>query len=106
MILLLNIFIKHFKNICASIGQNHIPIIFLKLRSMEPPNNIRVAQLCPGLVKTEFQEVAFGKENTVFSNMEKPLVADDMANSIKFIIEAPAHVQIHDIMVRPTSQFY
>ena len=73
---------------------------------MEPPNNIRVAQLCPGLVKTEFQEVAFGKENTVFSNMEKPLVADDMANSIKFIIQAPAHVQIHDIMVRPTSQFY
>ena len=94
------------KSICASIGQNHIPIIFLKLRSMDPPNNIRVAQLCPGLVKTEFQEVAFGKENTVFSNMEKPLVADDMANSIKFIIEAPAHVQIHDIMVRPTSQFY
>ena len=94
------------KNICASIGQNNIPMIFLKLRSMEPPNNIRVAQLCPGLVKTEFQEVAFGKENTVFSNMEKPLVADDMANSIKFIIEAPAHVQIHDIMVRPTSQFY
>ena len=121
MILLLNIFKKYslkltyinkvlkqnmLKNICASIGQNNIPMIFFKLRSMEPPNNIRVAQLCPGLVKTEFQEVAFGKENTVFSNMEKPLVADDMANSIKFIIEAPAHVQIHDIMVRPTSQFY
>ena len=71
---------------------------------MDPPNNIRVAQLCPGLVKTEFQDVAFGKENSVFSSLDQPLLADDMAKSIKFIIEAPAHVQIHDIMVRPTYQ--
>jgi len=75
-----------------------------ELRSMTPPNNIRVAQLCPGLVKTEFQDVAFGKEHTIFSCNDKPLFAEDMANSIKFIIEAPPHVQIHDIMVRPTYQ--
>ena len=73
---------------------------------MDPPNNIRVAQLSPGLVKTEFADVAFGKDNTVFSSNNKPLVAEDMANSIKYIIEAPAHVQIHDIMVRPTYQIY
>ena len=73
---------------------------------MDPPNNIRVAQLCPGLVKTEFQDVAFGKDNTVFAGDNQPLVAEDMANSIKFIIEAPPHVQIHDIMVRPTYQTY
>ena len=71
---------------------------------MDPPNNIRVAQLCPGLVKTEFQDVAFGKEHTVFDSDNQPLVAADMANSIKFIIEAPPHMQIHDIMVRPTYQ--
>ena len=71
---------------------------------MTPPNNIRVAQLCPGLVKTEFQDVAFGKEHTIFSGDDKPLLAEDMAKSIKFIIEAPSHVQIHDIMVRPTYQ--
>jgi len=75
-----------------------------ELRSMDPPNNIRVAQLCPGLVKTEFQEVAFGKNNNIFAGDNQPLVAEDMANSIKFIIEAPPHVQIHDIMVRPTYQ--
>ena len=75
---------------------------------MEPKNNIRVAQLCPGLVDTEFQDVAFDKEKAakIFSNLEKPLVAEDMARSIKFIIEAPAHMQIHDIMVRPTSQLF
>merc|ERR1712226_539844 len=77
-----------------------------ELRAMDPPNNIRVAQLCPGLVKTEFQDVAFGKDNTVFAGDNQPLVAEDMANSIKFIIEAPPHVQIHDIMVRPTYQKY
>ena len=67
---------------------------------MDPPNNIRVAQLSPGLVKTEFADVAFGKDNTVFSGNNQPLVAEDMANCIKYIIEAPSHVQIHDIMVR------
>ena len=51
---------------------------------MDPPNNIRVAQLCPGLVKTEFQEVAFGKNNKIFGGDNQPLVAEDMANSIKF----------------------
>ncbi len=71
---------------------------------MQPPNNIRVAQLSPGLVQTEFADVAFGVDNKVFANMKDPLVAEDMANSLKFIIEQPAHVQIHDIMVRPTSQ--
>ena len=75
-----------------------------KIRAMEPANNIRIAQLCPGLVRTEFQGVAFGDEHNVFANMANPLLAEDMANSIKFIIEAPEHVQIHDIMVRPTSQ--
>lgn len=77
-----------------------------EIRAMEPPNNIRIAQLCPGLVRTEFQDVAFGDEHNVFANMANPLLAEDMANSIKFIIEAPAHVQIHDIMVRPTSQTF
>ena len=71
---------------------------------MEPPNNIRIAQLSPGMVQTEFADVAFGNEHNVFANMPKPLLAEDMANSIKFIIEAPEHVQIHDILVRPTSQ--
>ena len=71
---------------------------------MEPPNNIRVAQLCPGIVKTEFADVAFGTDHQVYSSMSNPLLAEDMANSIKFILEAPEHVQIHDILVRPTSQ--
>ena len=73
---------------------------------MTPKNNIRVAQLCPGVVHTEFAQVAFGEEkgSQFMKSCDAPLVAEDMAASIKFIIEAPKHVQIHDIMVRPTSQ--
>ena len=73
-----------------------------ELRQLKPPNNIRIAQLSPGFVKTEFAQVA-GLQHA-FDSIKSPLVADDMAESIKHIIQAPAHVQIHDILVRPTEQ--
>jgi len=75
-----------------------------ELRQMEPKNKIRIAQLCPGLVSTEFGAVSGA--GSMFDNFKEPLTSEDMADTIKYIIQAPSHVQIHDIMVRPTAQLF
>ena len=71
-------------------------------------NNIRIAQLSPGIVKTEFLQVMMGdkaKADATYQSLDwDPLQAIDMANCVKFILEAPKHVQVHDILVRPTFQ--
>ena len=69
---------------------------------MDPGNKIRVAQLCPGMVATEFPTVAGVPQ--MLDMMKEPLTSEDMADHIRYIIQAPPHVQIHDIMVRPTGQ--
>ena len=71
---------------------------------MNPANKIRVAQLCPGMVATEFPQVAGVPE--MLDRMKEPLTSEDMADHIKYIIQAPSHVQIHHIMVRPTGQLF
>lgn len=73
-----------------------------EIRQMKPANHIRVAQICPGMVSTEFGAVSGAQ--AMFDSFEGPLEAPDIADLIKYVIEAPTHVQIHDIMVRPTNQ--
>ena len=67
---------------------------------------IRVAQLSPGLVETEFTEV-MTKDKTKTEELYKSLEclqSEDMADCIKYILEAHPRMQIHDILVRPTQQ--
>ena len=65
---------------------------------------VNLLQLCPGLVSTEFGAVSGA--GSMFDNFKEPLTSEDMADTIKYIIQAPSHVQIHDIMVRPTAQLF
>ena len=69
-------------------------------------NNIRIAQLCPGVVETEFAEVASkdkAKAEALYKTMDC-LQSEDMADCIKFILGAHPRMQIHDVLVRPTQQ--
>lgn len=70
-------------------------------------NNIRIGQLSPGVVETEFAMVMNGndkgKAEKLYKSMEC-LTAEDMADCLKFILSAPPRMQIHDILVRPTQQ--
>merc|ERR1712156_596929 len=70
-------------------------------------NNIRVSQLSPGVVETEFAEKMSNKENAekLYKSMDC-LTAGDMADCLKFILSAHPRMQIHDILVRPTTQKY
>jgi 3-hydroxy acid dehydrogenase / malonic semialdehyde reductase len=68
---------------------------------------IKVTAINPGMVETEFSLVRFkGDEqraSTVYKGLE-PLRADDIADIILYVLNAPAHVMLADITVFPTAQ--
>ena len=69
--------------------------------------NIKISQVNPGLVNTEFSKVRFKndqkKADNVYEGME-PLLAKDIADVIEFILIRPENVNISDITVLPKSQ--
>ncbi|MBN1599263.1 MAG: SDR family NAD(P)-dependent oxidoreductase [Bacteroidales bacterium] len=69
--------------------------------------NIKVTQLDPGMVDTEFSIIRFKgnkkRADNVYREFE-PLHAQDIAETILFVITRPAHVNIADILIMPASQ--
>ncbi|MFZ9761028.1 MAG: SDR family NAD(P)-dependent oxidoreductase [Candidatus Kapaibacteriota bacterium] len=70
-------------------------------------NNIRVMNIDPGMVETEFSLVRFhGDEERakqVYKGMQ-PLTADDIAEIILFAVNRPSHVTMGDVLILPTAQ--
>jgi NADP-dependent 3-hydroxy acid dehydrogenase YdfG len=68
---------------------------------------IRVTEICPGLVETEFSMVRFDqdaeKAAAVYKGMT-PLVSEDVADCIAWAATRPPHVNIDEIVVRPRDQ--
>jgi len=68
---------------------------------------IRVTEVAPGLVETEFSIVRFKGDRSaakaVYAGL-KPLTAEDVAECILFAVSRPAHVDIDEIVVRPVAQ--
>jgi len=68
---------------------------------------IKVSEVNPGAVNTEFSNVRFkgdnDKANKVYEGFE-PLVAQDIAEVIFFLCTRPPHVNIAEVLVLPTAQ--
>jgi NADP-dependent 3-hydroxy acid dehydrogenase YdfG len=69
--------------------------------------NIKVSQVAPGAVETEFSMVRFsGDENAakaVYKGFE-PLRPDDVADVVHYITTLPPHANINDLLIMPTAQ--
>lgn len=71
------------------------------------PYGIKVTQICPGAVETEFSIVRFKGDQTRADKVYEgftPLYAENIADAIYFAINQPAHVDIQDMLVMPTAQ--
>ena len=68
---------------------------------------IKVSEINPGLVETDFSNVRFKGDNNRAEKVYqgyKALQADDIADIIEFVINRPSHVNIADILVLPQAQ--
>ena len=70
-------------------------------------HNIKVSQINPGLVETNFSMVRFKddkeRSKAVYKDVN-PLVSEDIANVIDYVISSPENVNISDITVLAKSQ--
>jgi NADP-dependent 3-hydroxy acid dehydrogenase YdfG len=68
---------------------------------------VRVSEIDPGLVETEFSVVRFAGDTQAAARVYQgmtPLVADDVADVIAFVVTRPAHVDIDQVIIRPRDQ--
>ncbi|MEZ5199580.1 MAG: SDR family NAD(P)-dependent oxidoreductase [Bacteroidales bacterium] len=68
---------------------------------------IKVSQIAPGAVETEFSVVRFKGDREIADNVYKgfqPLTPEDVAESVYFVASQPAHVNINDLLIMPMAQ--
>jgi NADP-dependent 3-hydroxy acid dehydrogenase YdfG len=70
---------------------------------------VRVTEIAPGMVRTdEFSLVRFGgdqeKAEAVYAGVDRPLVAEDVADAIVWVATRPSHVNIDELVIRPRAQ--
>jgi len=71
------------------------------------PYNIKVSNVAPGAAETEFSNVRFKGDKQLAADTYKgysPLLAQDIAETIEFIVNRPAHVMINEIVIMPSAQ--
>lgn len=68
---------------------------------------IKVTQIAPGAVETEFSNVRFkgdsARADKVYDGFE-PLRPEDIADAVFYCASLPDHVNINDLVIMPTSQ--
>ncbi|SMF68622.1 3-hydroxy acid dehydrogenase / malonic semialdehyde reductase [Tistlia consotensis] len=81
----------------------------LNLRADLLGKNVRVTSIEPGLAETEFSEVRFkgaaDKAAKVYENV-KPMVAEDIAESIFWVTTLPRHLNINRMEMMPVMQAF
>lgn len=70
-------------------------------------HGIKVTQIAPGLVETEFSLVRFKWDDEIAGKVYKgyqPLRGEDIAEVCYYVTTLPQHVNINDLLIMPTAQ--
>ena len=69
---------------------------------------IRVTEIAPGMVKTEeFSTIRFGDADRaakVYEGVDAPLMAEDVAEAIRWSVTLPEHFNVDSLVIRPVAQ--
>lgn len=68
---------------------------------------IRVSSVDPGAVETEFSEVRFHGDRDQAAKVYEgyqPLTAEDIADAVLYVTNAPEHVNVQSLLIMPTAQ--
>jgi NADP-dependent 3-hydroxy acid dehydrogenase YdfG len=79
----------------------------LRLELFDQP--VRVCEIAPGMVRTdEFSVKRFGgdqeKADRIYEGVAEPLVAEDVADAIGWVVTRPPHVNVDEMVIRPRAQ--
>jgi NADP-dependent 3-hydroxy acid dehydrogenase YdfG len=71
-------------------------------------DHIRITNISPGFVDTEFfdryHDGDSAKVAEIRTRVPEMLNPEDIADTIEFALGRPAHMQLHDLLIRPTRQ--
>jgi 3-hydroxy acid dehydrogenase/malonic semialdehyde reductase len=70
---------------------------------------VRVTEICPGRVMSEFYDVAIDdpvRRAELLDTGIDEITADDVAELIRYVVQSPARMNINRIEVQPTEQSY
>ena len=70
---------------------------------------LRITEIAPGMVRTEeFTLKRFQGDreryDAVYAGVQQPLVAEDIAEAVRWVASLPAHVNVDELVVRPRAQ--
>ena len=110
----------HIVNLCSTAGKEVYPngnvycatkhavdAISKAMRIDMLKYGIKVTNICPGAVETEFSMVRFKNDKEKADKTYEgytPLCGEDIASIIRYVVTLPAHVCINDLVVTPTAQ--
>jgi len=83
--------------------------IDLSARSVKDGNDIKVTTIAPGVVLTDLaQSVTYepSKQELIrgMESVDGVMTAEDIADCIQYVLNAPNHVEIGEMIVRPVKQ--
>jgi NADP-dependent 3-hydroxy acid dehydrogenase YdfG len=78
----------------------------LRQELREAKSSIRVTSISPGYVETEFAAQYHKSEEAAARTYDrfKVLTSEDVADTVAYVLSRPAHMQVHDMLMRPTEQ--
>lgn len=88
--------------VAYSASKSALAALCESLNAQEAASGVRACHLCPGDVDTDF--LALRPQVPGQEARSVMLSPDDVARTVQFVLDSPAHVRINELVITPTSQ--